>query len=235
MPLDVVAARHYSRVSRVPSGRRIAGPSARNCVVESSKMQKNVSPATAGGALRHPGTEGLWIFVFIDMVIFLLIFFTFMSERLRHFAQYAESQHHLNELFGLANTIILLTSSWAVVEAVHAARRRLQGKVSFYLEAAILLGGAFSVNKVIEYSAKFSAGITPVTNSFFSFYFFITLVHFLHVIAGMLFLIHFRKKAATCTSSATYVVGLENAGLFWHYVDVLWIFIFPLLYLVGLK
>lgn len=87
----------------------------------------------------------------------------------------------------------------------------------------------FSINKLIEYSLKFDAGITPVTNPFFSFYFFITIVHFLHVLAGMIFLFAFRKDANACTSSDKYVIGLENVGLFWHYVTVLWIFIFPLL------
>lgn len=181
------------------------------------------------------GTEGIWTFVLIDMVIFLLIFFTFMGERMRHLAVYASSQLHLNELFGLANTLILLTSSWMVVEGVKAARLRKPQKVSFYLWSAWLLGSAFSVNKIVEYLAKFHAGITPISNSFYSFYFFITLVHFLHVLAGMLFIFHFARNAPGCATEnhSRYVQGIENIGLFWHYVDVLWIFIFPMLYLVG--
>lgn len=181
------------------------------------------------------GSEGIWTFVLIDMVVFLLIFFTFMSERMGHLAEYAASQLRLNELFGLANTLILLTSSWMVVEAVQAARLRRPKKVTFYLWGAWLLGSAFSVNKIVEYLAKFDAGITPVTNAFYSFYFFITLVHFLHVLAGMLFIFHFVRNAAECASErhSRYVQGIENVGLFWHYVDVLWIFIFPMLYLVG--
>ena len=198
-------------------------------------MQKNVRPATAGESPPHPGTEGLWTFVFIDMAIFLLIFFTFMSERLRHFEVYSASQLHLNELLGLANTVILLTSSWMVVEAVHAARKQLVKKVSACLMGAFLLGALFSINKLIEYYLKFDAGITPITNPFFSFYFFITIVHFLHVIAGMVFIFYFKNEAQAYVTSDKYVTGLENVGLFWHYVDVLWIFIFPLLYLVGRK
>ena len=77
----------------------------------------------AAGLVRPPGTDGLWTFLFIDMVIFLMIFFMFMSERLGHVDLYIASQTHLNELFGLANALILLTSSWMVVEAIHAARR----------------------------------------------------------------------------------------------------------------
>jgi len=194
-----------------------------------------VRPAGAGESSHHPGTEGLWTFVFIDMAIFLLIFFTFMSERLRHFEVYSASQLHLNALFGLANTVILLSSSWMVVEAVHAARKQFAKKVSAYLMGAFVLGALFSFNKLIEYYLKFDAGITPITNPFFSFYFFITLVHFMHVIAGMIFIFYFKNNSSACITSDKYVTGLENVGLFWHYVDVLWIFIFPMLYLVGRK
>ena len=183
--------------------------------------------------LGQPGTEGIWTFVFIDMVIFLLIFFTFMAERLRQIELYSASQLRLNELFGLANTLILLTSSWMVVEAVHAARAHNARKVSANLTLALVMGFAFAVSKIAEYHSKFAQSITPVTNPFFSFYFFITIIHFLHVIAGMIFIFHYRNTAQSRIDSNRYLAGLENVGLFWHYVDVLWIFIFPLLYLVG--
>ncbi|MGC2032148.1 MAG: cytochrome c oxidase subunit 3 [Steroidobacteraceae bacterium] len=182
---------------------------------------------------RPPGTDGLWTFVFIDMVIFLMMFFSFMSERLRHVSLYAASQLRLNEIFGLANTLILLTSSWMVVAAIQAARHQKASRVRWFLGWAWLLGLAFSVDKIAEYYLKLSAGITPATNSFFSFYFFITLVHFLHVIAGMFFIGYCRSNARLRIGTDGYVIGLENVGLFWHFVDVLWIFIFPLLYMVG--
>jgi nitric oxide reductase NorE protein len=182
---------------------------------------------------RPPGTDGLWTFVFIDMVIFLMMFFSFMSERLRHVALYSASQLQLNEVFGLANTLILLTSSWMVVAAIQSARGKDPGRVRWFLGWAWLLGLAFSVDKIAEYYLKIHAGITPATNSFFSFYFFITMVHFLHVIAGMIFIGYCRSKARLRVGTDGYVTGLENAGLFWHFVDVLWIFIFPLLYMIG--
>jgi nitric oxide reductase NorE protein len=182
---------------------------------------------------QPPGTDGLWTFVFIDMLIFLMIFFTFMSERMGHVDLYAASQLRLDELVGLANTLILLTSSWMMVEAVQAARRRDGTRVRRYLGLAWLLGLAFGLSKLAEYSLKIRAGITPATNSFYSFYFFITLVHFLHVIAGMVFIGYCRSQARSRAGTGQYLTGLENVGLFWHFVDVLWVFIFPLLYLVG--
>jgi nitric oxide reductase NorE protein len=194
---------------------------------------RELSPRAALHAHGAPGTDGLWTFVFIDMVIFLMIFLTFMSERLGHVELYAASQLHLREIFGFANTLILLTSSWMVVAAIQAARRGDDTGIRWYLGWAWLLGLAFSIDKFVEYTLTIHAGITPATNSFFSFYFFITIVHFLHVIAGMLFIGYCRSKARTRAGMASYVTGLENVGLFWHLVDVLWIFIFPLLYLVG--
>jgi nitric oxide reductase NorE protein len=202
----------------------------------------NGSKAPRAGALRSttsiarsrsPGTDGVWTFVFIDMLIFLMMFIAFMSERLRHVDLYSASQLRLNDIFGLANTLILLTSSWMVVAAIQAARAKDVGRVRWFLGWAWLLGLAFSVDKFAEYYLKIHAGITPATNSFFSFYFFITIVHFLHVIAGMFFIAYCRGEARLRVGTDRYVIGLENVGLFWHFVDVLWIFIFPLLYMVG--
>jgi nitric oxide reductase NorE protein len=192
-----------------------------------------VSPAATIGSAIPSSTDGLWTFVFMDMNIFLLMFFTFMAERRSHFELYSASQLHLDELFGLVNTLILLTSSWMMVEAVHASRRMAAKQASRYLGVAFLLGLAFVVNKAIEYYLKIRAGITPATNSFYSFYFFITVVHLLHVIAGMLCIAYCRAHAVTRVGSKQFQAGLENVGLFWHFVDVLWIFIFPMLYLVG--
>jgi len=197
-------------------------------------MYRNeASPAANIGSADPPGTDGLWTFVFMDMLIFLLMFLTFMVERRAHIDLFSASQRHLDELFGLANTLILLTSSWMVVEAVRASRRAAATQVSRHLGLAFLLGLGFAVNKVAEYWLKLRAGITPATNSFYSFYFFITAVHFLHVIAGMVCLAYCRRHALTRAGTARYQSGLENVGLFWHFVDVLWIFIFPMLYLVG--
>lgn len=171
--------------------------------------------------------------MFIDMVIFQMIFLTFMGERLRRTAVFVQSQQHLNEAFGFANALILLTSSWMVVLAIRAARTGSGKNTRRYLGLAWLLGLAFCVNKLAEYYHTITSGITPASNPFYSYYFFITFIHFMHVIAGMMFIAYFRSVARASAATKRYVTGLENVGLFWHFVDVLWIFIFPLLYLVG--
>jgi nitric oxide reductase NorE protein len=180
-----------------------------------------------------PASEGLWTFVCIDMGIFLLIFFTFMIERSANVATYSLSQLRLDPMDGLANTLILLTSSWMVVKAVHAARHQAAAQVRLYLGIAVLLGVLFVINKIVEYTVKIRAGISPATNSFFSYYFFITFAHLMHVVAGIICIAYLRGQAAFRAGTAKFQTGLENVGLFWHFVDAVWLYIFPLLYLVG--
>lgn len=197
----------------------------------------NSEPIEGNPALRspHPGTNGIWIFLFIDMNIFLLLFVTYLSERWRLVEQFAQSQHLLEPLFGLSNTLFLLTSSAAVAVAVHAASKNRSPQVRRALLLGLLFGGFFCANKIVEYTLKIEAGITPATNVFFGLYYAITIIHFLHVLAGMIFLLHCWSVANKEVGTLSYNKKIENAGLFWHFVDVLWLFIFPLLYLVGLQ
>lgn len=183
-------------------------------------------------AADPPGTEGLWTFVCIDMGIFLVIFITFLVERAGNVASYSASQLHLNPLFGLINTLVLLTSSWLVVEAVRATRQAAAKPARRYLGFALLLGAVFVINKTVEYTLKVRAGLSPATNSFFSYYFFITFGHLLHVIAGMI-CINYVRGRLLLVATTQLRPGIESVGLFWHFVDVVWLYIFPLLYLVG--
>jgi nitric oxide reductase NorE protein len=186
-------------------------------------------------ASATPGTDGIWTFVFIDMIVFSLFFIVYLSERLRLPDVFAASQAHLDPKFGLVNALILLTSSLFVAEAVAAARLGRAARVKSRLTLALICGAMFGVSKLTEYAGKFAAGITPVTNSFYSFYFLLTMIHFLHVLAGMVFIGHCLARAKAEVGQTAYLAKLENTGLFWHFVDLLWLFLFPLLYLAGLK
>jgi nitric oxide reductase NorE protein len=183
----------------------------------------------------HPGTSGIWTFVFIDMVVFLLFFLVYISERLRLPDVFAASQRYLDPFVGLASTVFLLTSSWFMVEAVLAARRNAERAAALNLNFAFLLGVLFVCNKLVEYSTKFANGISPVSNGFFTFYFLITGLHLAHVIGGMCFIGHCRLRLSVELDSQNFRKKIENVGLFWHFVDVLWLFIFPMLYLAGAK
>jgi nitric oxide reductase NorE protein len=185
-------------------------------------------------APAHPGTSGIWTFVFIDMVVFLLFFLVYVTERLRLPEIFLESQHHLNPFVGLLSTAALLTSSWCMAEAVHAVRRGDTPITARSLNGALLFGGVFVVNKLFEYWAKLEAGIDPATNGFFTFYFLITGLHFLHVLGGMGFIAHCRRVLAHEVAQPSYLKKVENIGLFWHFVDIVWLFIFPMLYLSEL-
>ncbi len=193
-----------------------------------------ISDKAPSGIANPPGTNGIWTFVFIDMIVFSLFFVVYLSEWLRLPAIFAASQAHLDPKFGLVNALVLLTSSLFMAEAVAAARLGKAVIVKTRLALALVCGLLFSASKLTEYAGKFAAGITPVTNSFFSFYFLLTMIHFLHVLAGMVFIAHCLARARAETGQATYLAKIENTGLFWHFVDLLWLFLFPLLYLAGL-
>lgn len=195
----------------------------------------SASEPDSGAEERQPGTNGVWTFVFIDMIVFSLIFVTYLSERIRLPEIFAAAQERLSFFFGLSNAVILLTSSLFMVEAVRAAREQSPGRVRGMLMACLACGALFALNKIIEYHGKLSDGITPAANSFYSFYYFITGAHFLHVLGGMVFIASCRQRAATDIGNEAYRRMLENVGLFWHFVDLLWLFIFPLIYLAGIQ
>jgi nitric oxide reductase NorE protein len=122
-----------------------------------------------------------------------------------------------------------------MVEAVNASRAGNERTAAINLNLALLCGALFIGNKLVEYSGKFADGISPVSNGFYTFYFLITGLHFIHVIGGMCFMGHCRMRLRTELGSKSFRKKIENVGLFWHFVDVLWLFIFPMLYLAGAR
>ena len=197
-------------------------------------MAENDKRGNPGGLHDGPGTNGIWTFVFIDMIVFLMFCLVYLTERHRLQDVFVEAQHRLTPWVALLSTLALLTSSWCMAEAVHAARRNAPAAVRNWLTSALLLGAFFIANKFVEYGGKFADGITPATNGFFTFYFLITGIHFLHVCGGMVFIGHCRSSAGAEAGTADYTRKIENVGLFWHFVDILWLFIFPMLYLTEI-
>jgi nitric oxide reductase NorE protein len=181
---------------------------------------------------RLPGDQGVWLFVGADMMMFGLFFTSFVIGRSKNIELYNLSQQALNFNYGGINTLILLTSSWFVVLAVHAAKMNRPRLVPHLLAAAAVCGLAFCTLKVVEYTEKISHGISMLTNEFFMYYFILTGIHFVHVIAGTVILFVFWNKARAGNYGSHNVVGLESAATYWHMVDLLWIVLFPLLYLM---
>jgi nitric oxide reductase NorE protein len=163
--------------------------------------------------------------------MFALFFTCFIVQRASNVALYEESRHALSPTIGAVNTVFLLTASWLVVVAVGAAKRRLQTVVVTCLSAAIACGGAFAAAKVFEYRDKIGHGITMLTNDFFMYYFVLTGLHFVHLGIGMIVLTVLLVKARHSVGG-DYLYYLESGASYWHMVDLLWIMLFPLLYLV---
>ena len=184
--------------------------------------------ATAG---RHiPGEAGVWILIFGDLMVFSLFFVTFADYRASQVALFQASQAQLSQAFGLINTLLLLTSSWLLAEALNAARRQAPHKAARLASGAILLGLGFVIVKIFEYAAKFDAGIGPSSNEFFMLYFAFTGVHLLHVLVGIGLLLFVRSRLSR-PIVADGMKLVECAAIFWHLVDILWVILFALLYL----
>jgi nitric oxide reductase NorE protein len=182
---------------------------------------------------RHmPGEEGIWIFIFGDMMVFSLFFVTYLYYRGQNPALFAASQLHLNQSFGVINTFFMLTSSWFVATAVQAARNRPSSKTPWCFLLAFLCGLGFAVVKYFEYGEKIRAGITPNTNDYFMYYYIFTGIHLLHVIIGMGVLLFLARISRVASFNDRTIRNLESGGSFWHVVDLLWIVLFALFYLV---
>jgi nitric oxide reductase NorE protein len=182
---------------------------------------------------RHlPGVEGIWVFVAADMTVFGILFACFMAGRHGNQALFGQSRQALNPDFGGVNTLLLLTSSWFVVMAVAAVRGSRLRAAQHWLGGAFLCGVAFMISKVIEYTQKLSSGITLLTNDFFMYYFTLTGIHLVHVVAGnvVLAVMWFRARARSFDPANP--TALECGATYWHMVDLLWIMLFPLLYLL---
>ncbi|MEQ9586410.1 MAG: cytochrome c oxidase subunit 3 [Parvibaculaceae bacterium] len=182
---------------------------------------------------RLPGEEGVWIIIFGDMCLFALFFGVFLYYRALDVETYRQAQALLDERVGLLNTIVLLVSSWFVVFAVALARNCAFAAARKIILAACLFGLLFVVLKGLEYAAHFGSGHTLISNEFFMFYFMYTGIHLVHVLIGLGALAYTYSRLGTDQDrQGQHTELLESSGSFWHLVDLLWVVLFALLYLV---
>ena len=181
----------------------------------------------------HASKLGMWIFLATEVHLFGGLFSTFALFRWMYFDDFHTLCHTLNWKLGLLNTIVLLTSSYFMVRGVDAAQKGLNKKCANWMLVTFLCGVAFLIVKYIEYTAKFSHGITPSSHIFYGLYFTMTGLHGVHVLGGMGAMIWLWVLARKNRFSPTYYTPVEVVGLYWHLVDVIWIYLFPLLYLIG--
>ena len=180
------------------------------------------------GKQHLPGDFAIWIFILAEMAVFGLLFLTFLFTRMFNVEMFAEGHDHLNRLAGFINTIALITSSYFVVLAVNAIKQNRQKVCFYWLLAALASASVYVGVKLWEYSQSIAAGYDLSTNTFYMFYYFLTFFHFAHVLLGMIILTVVARKY----SQEDYY-GVETGASYWHMVDLVWIVLFPLLYVIG--
>ncbi len=179
-----------------------------------------------------PGEPGIWIIIFGDMFVFSVMFLSFMVARRADLALYRASAAHLDRGLGLLNTVLLLTSSWCVALAIQAARGGDGPATVRRLRGALACGLGFVLSKLCEYGAKVHAGVEINSNDFYMYYFVLTGIHLMHVLIGLGVLTFMTRLAGAGGFDAAEMSHLESGASFWHLVDLLWIALFALLYLL---
>ena len=194
---------------------------------------------------RDAGTLGMWIFLMTEVMFFGGLFTAYLIYRTRHAEGFASASAELDVTLGAINTAVLIGSSLTMALAVHAAQTGKRSAQVLFLLLTITLGLTFLIIKFFEYKAKFDHELVPGLpfkdagpqtyewQMFFSIYFGMTGMHALHMIIGIVILGVLVRQAWKGRFSPEYYTPVELTGLYWHFVDIVWIFLFPLLYLIG--
>jgi cytochrome c oxidase subunit 3 len=188
---------------------------------------------------------GMWVFLGTEVMFFGGMFLGYTLYRNAYPQGFAAASNHLDIWLGTINTAVLICSSFTMALAVRAGQIGQSRLVMIFLFLTIILGIVFLGIKFTEYYQKFEEHLVPgwdftfegalVSSAeiFFSFYFAMTGMHALHMIIGISLLTTLIVKTGRGRFSASYNTPVELVGLYWHFVDIVWIFLFPLLYLVG--
>jgi cytochrome c oxidase subunit 3 len=185
---------------------------------------------------------GMWLFIFTELLLFGGLFLVYSVFRAEYPANFHEGSLELSVTIGTINTIALLISSMTIAMALSALQKNNKKLALRLIAFTLLMATVFLFNKYIEWSTKFEHGLYPGSPLmphldrgdllFFSLYFFMTGLHALHIIVGMALLALSYIKIQKGTMHYKKYIHLENAALYWHLVDLIWIFLFPLLYLI---
>ena len=187
----------------------------------------------------------MWLFLGTEVMFFGGMFLGYCVYRLAYPASFAEASRQLDIVLGGINTAILLTSSLTMAMAVHSAQQGRTRRLVGFLILTTVLGMTFLGIKSFEYYQKFEEQFVPgrhfVFHSatpghaelFFSFYFAMTGMHALHMIIGIVLMVVLMVRALRGRFSREYYAPVDMTGLYWHFVDIVWVFLFPLLYLVD--
>ena len=192
--------------------------------------------AKASEIKKLPGDLAMWFFILAELTVFAIFFIGFAIAENLNLVMFAQGKAQLHKLAGLLNTIALITSSYFVAIAVYSMRKNNDKQAVARLMFALVFASVYIVLKLWEYQALFSQGIGIETNTFFTLYFLITAFHFMHILLGMVILLYMAKNAyqGKYRDPATdnEFSGFESGACYWHMVDLLWIILFPLIYVI---
>lgn len=176
---------------------------------------------------------GIWLFLASEVMLFGALFSSYVLLRVNAIS-WPTGSDVLNVPLGALNTVILISSSVTMVLSWAALKEQKFGKFRMNLALTILLSLCFMVVKTIEYRAKFSHGIFPAESTYFAIYFTLTGLHALHIIGGVIVNLYLLLPGAKMwkTNPEQFTNRIEISGLYWHFVDLVWIFLFPILYLL---
>lgn len=181
---------------------------------------------------RLPGDLAIWLIILAELLTFGILFLCYAFARSQDVELFNNSQSTLDLNSGAINTVLLITGSWCVVHAVQAVQQDKSRRGAGWLVGALACGFGFLGFKVLEFSAKIDAGIDLSTNTFYMFYIMLTAFHFFHVIAAMVILAILLVKTLQGAYGSHDYHALETGAAFWHMVDLLWIVLFPLVYVM---
>lgn len=191
---------------------------------------------------RESGKLGMWIFLFTELFLFGGLFLVYAVFRAKYSADFHAGAAELNAFIGTLNTVFLLGSSMTIAMSLTAVQKNKLNLALFLVALTILLAALFMMNKYFEWSHKFEYKLYPgsevVRNLphgeilFFGLYYMMTGLHAVHVLVGMILLSVNLFKIRSGKVNSSHFLLLENSALYWHLVDIIWIFIFPLLYLI---
>ena len=188
---------------------------------------------------------GMWVFLATEVLFFGGLFAGYAVYRALYPQAFAAASHHLDVRLGTINTLVLIASSLTMAMAVHGAQTGRRRSLIVFLVLTMILGGGFLGVKTIEYGHKWHEHLVPGpwfdldtpepghVQLFFSFYFVMTGMHALHMVVGIVMMVVLAVRSLRGRYGAAYYTPVELGGLYWHFVDIVWIFLFPLLYLVG--
>jgi cytochrome c oxidase subunit 3 len=193
---------------------------------------------------RETASLGMWLFLATEFMFFGGLILAYIAYRYLYGQAFAEASTHLDKLLGGVNTAVLLTSSLSMALAVHAAQSGSRGATAAFLLLTAALGVVFLGIKGYEWYSEYQEGLAPAFNFtfageraaqvqlFFILYFWMTGLHAVHMTIGIGVVLVLAALAWRRRYSATYYTPVELSGLYWHFVDIVWVFLFPLLYLI---